>query len=246
MRVLIVDDEPLARRGVRARLAAMPDVEIVGECESGRTAVIAIEQLKPDLVMLDVQMAEVDGFAVVEAVGIDRMPLTIFVTAFDAHAVKAFDVNALDYLLKPIDDERFVLAIERARRRLAETSASSRAPQLARALAEATDARIVLRDGSRILLFDPQEIDWVSAEGDYVRVHVKGRSHLVRHTMSAMESRLDRRQFARVHRSAIVNIARVTEIRRRGERDFLVVLVDRTRLRMSRAYRSRLPDIADS
>jgi two-component system LytT family response regulator len=236
----IVDDEPLARRGLRARLNELPDVKIVAERDSGSAAVAAIDELAPDLVLIDVQMPEVDGFAVIEAVGVDKMPLTIFVTAHDAHAVRAFDVNAIDYLLKPIDGERFGLAIERARRRLADTSATSRAPSLTRALADASSARIVLRDGGRVLLFDQRDIDWLSADGDYVRVHVKGRSHLLRYTMTAMEGRLDPRQFARVHRSAIVNRSRVAEIRRRGERDYLVVLTDGTRLRMSRAYRARL------
>jgi two-component system LytT family response regulator len=242
MRVLIVDDEPLARRGLKARLDAMPNVEVVGECGSGKAAVTAIEELHPDLVLLDVQMPEVDGFAVIEAVGADRMPLTIFVTAYDAHALRAFDVNALDYLLKPIDSERFVVAVERARRRLTETTAASRGPSLARAIADTTaGSRLVLRDGSRVLLFEQRDIDWLSADGDYVRVHARGRSYLVRHTMTAMESRLDPRQFARVHRSAIVNVTRVTEIRRRGERDYHLVLADGTKLRMSRAYRDRLP-----
>jgi two-component system LytT family response regulator len=241
IRVLIVDDEPLARRGLRARLRAMPGVEIVGECDSGAAAVSAIEERKPDLVLLDVQMPEVDGFAVIDAVGADRMPLTIFVTAYDAHAVRAFDVNALDYLLKPIDSERFAVAVDRARQRLTEAKKHTKGNALARVLADTNAGRIVLRDGSRVLLFDQRDIDWLSADGDYVRVHVKGRNYLVRHTMSAMESRLDAQQFARVHRSTIVNIARVAEIRRRGERDFHVVLTDGTRVRMSRAYRARLP-----
>jgi two-component system, LytTR family, response regulator len=241
LRVLIVDDEPLARRGLRARLRAMPDVEIVGECASGAAAVTAIEEREPDLVLLDVQMPEVDGFAVIEAIGVDRMPLTIFVTAYDAHAVHAFDVNALDYLLKPIDTERFALAVDRARQRLAESKGIARGPALTRVLADTNAGRIVLRDGSRVLLFDQRDIDWLGADGDYVRVHVKGRNYLVRHTMTAMESRLDKQQFARVHRSTIVNVSRVAEIRRRGERDFHVVLTDGTRLRMSRAYRARLP-----
>src|SRR5688572_20038548 len=179
MRVLIVDDEPLARRGVRARLLAMPDVEIAGEADSGLKAVSEIERLRPDVVLLDVQMPELDGFGVIDAIGVDRMPLTIFLTAYDAHAVKAFDANALHYLLKPIDDERFRLAITRARTRLSE-SRRSRARLLAPVLASADDQRIVLRDGSRVLLFDQQDIDWIGADGDYVRVHVKGRSYLVR------------------------------------------------------------------
>jgi two-component system LytT family response regulator len=243
IRVLIVDDEPLARRGLRARLRALPDTEIVGECDSGAAAVTAIEEHHPDLVLLDVQMPEVDGFAVIDAIGADRMPLTIFVTAYDAHAVRAFDVNALDYLLKPIDSERFAVAVDRARQRLAESKGGGgkKGNALARVLADANAGRIVLRDGSRVLLFDQRDIDWLSADGDYVRVHVKGRNYLVRHTMRAMESRLDPQQFARVHRSTIVNVARVAEIRRRGERDFQVVLTDGTRVRMSRAYRARLP-----
>jgi two-component system LytT family response regulator len=243
MRVLIVDDEPLARRGVRARLMAMPDVEITGEADSGMKAVSEIERLRPDVVLLDVQMPELDGFGVIDAIGVDRMPLTIFLTAYDAHAVKAFDANALDYLLKPIDDERFGLAIIRARTRLAEHATSSQSRQLAAALAGAAEQRIALRDGSRVLLFDQQDIDWLGADGDYVRVHVKGRSYLVRHTMAAMEARLDPKQFARVHRSAIVNVSRVSEVRRRGDRDYVVVLRDGTKLKIGRAYRDSIADV---
>ena len=239
MRVLIVDDEPLARRGVRARLGAFPDVEIVGEADSGLKAISEIERLQPDLVLLDVQMPELDGFGVIEAVGVDRMPVTIFLTAYDAHAVKAFDANALDYLLKPLDDERFRLAITRARTRLSESTRRSRARQLAPVLASVADKRIILRDGSRVLLFDPQDIDWIGADGDYVRVHVKGRSHLVRHTMTAMEARLDPKQFARVHRSAIVNISRVSEVRRQGDRNFILILREGSKLRIGRAYLDR-------
>jgi two-component system LytT family response regulator len=188
-------------------------------------------------------MPELDGFGVIDAIGVDRMPLTIFLTAYDAHAVKAFDANALDYLLKPIDDERFGLAIIRARTRLAEHATSSQSRQLAAALAGAAEQRIALRDGSRVLLFDQQDIDWLGADGDYVRVHVKGRSYLVRHTMAAMEARLDPKQFARVHRSAIVNVSRVSEVRRRGDRDYVVVLRDGTKLKIGRAYRDSIADV---
>ena len=239
MRVLIVDDEPLARRGVRARLAEIPGVEIAGECASGREAIAAIERAKPDVVMLDVQMPEVDGFGVIDAIGPNQMPLTIFVTAFDTHAIRAFDANALDYLLKPIDDERFRVALERARKRLVESGAV-RARRLEGVLGAVPDRRIVLRDGSRVLLFELADIDWLGADGDYVRVHVKGRSHLLRHTMAAMEARLDATRFARVHRSAIVNLARVAEIKRRGDRDYQIVLTDGTKLKLGRTYRSLL------
>lgn len=239
MRVLIVDDEPLARRGVRARLGAIAGVEILGECASGREAIAEIERVRPDVVLLDVQMPEVDGFAVIDAVGPDRMPLTIFVTAFDSHAIRAFDANALDYLLKPIDDDRFRVAVERARTRLGE-SAAARARRVEGALSALSDRRVVLRDGSRVLLFEQADIDWLGADGDYVRVHVKGRSHLVRHTMAAMEARLDPSVFARVHRSAIVNFSRAAEIRRCGERDYQLVLTDGTKLRLGRSYRERV------
>jgi two-component system LytT family response regulator len=194
-------------------------------------------------VLLDVQMPELDGFGVIDAIGVDRMPLTIFLTAYDAHAVKAFDANALDYLLKPIDDERFRLAMTRARTRLAEHTTGAHSRQLAAALAAAAEQRIVLRDGSRVLLFDQRDIDWLGADGDYVRVHVTGRSYLVRHTMAAMEARLDPKQFARVHRSAIVNLSRVSEVRRRGDRDWVVVLRDGTKLRIGRAYRDSIADL---
>jgi two-component system LytT family response regulator len=226
LRVLIVDDEPLARRGLRVRLEAMPDIEIIGECESGRTAIAAIESDAPDVVLLDVQMPGLDGFDVVDAIGADQMPVTIFVTAYDTHAIRAFDAHALDYLLKPIDDERFALAIERARTRVRERGSSD----------TAKERRIIFRDRGSVIILNHDDVDWISAEGDYVRVHGKGRGHLVRHTMNAMEERLDPARFARIHRSAIVNVDRVAEVRPYGERDHIVVLKDGVRLRMGRAY----------
>ncbi len=239
MKVLIVDDEPLARRGLRVRLERLPDIDIIGEAESGSDAVAAIESLSPDVVLLDVQMPELDGFDVIDAIGADAMPITVFVTAHDAHAIRAFDTHALDYLLKPVDDERFVRAIERARIRVAERDA--RARELGGLLASPErDRRIVLRDRGRVIVLDHGDIDWISAEGDYVRVYAGGRGYLVRHTMVAMESRLDAKAFARIHRSAIVNVTRVREIRTHGDRDYLVILRDGTRLKMSRSYRDRL------
>ena len=229
MRVLVVDDEPLARRGVVARLARHPDVELAGECATGRDAVRAITEHPPDVVFLDVQMPAMDGFAVVEAVGVERMPLTVFLTAHDTHALRAFEVQASDYLLKPIDDERFDGALARVRRRLAE----QRTPQQG-------DERLVIRDRGRMVLLGVDEVDWVGAEKDYVRVYTRGRSHLVRETMTAMESRLPAAQFARIHRSAIVNLARIRELRPQANREFTVVLRDGTQLRLSRSYRDRL------
>ncbi|MGH9887700.1 MAG: LytR/AlgR family response regulator transcription factor [bacterium] len=242
LRVLIVDDEPLARRGLRVRLERMSGIEIVGECQSGGDAVAAIDARSPDLVLLDVQMPEVDGFDVIDAVGADRMPVTIFITAHDAHAIRAFDANALDYLLKPVDDERFARSVERARARVAERDARAREREMGAVLAAAPkrDTRIVLRDRGRVLVLEHRDIDWISAEGDYVRVYAGGRGYLVRHTMTAMEARLDASAFARIHRSAIVNVGRVREVRPHGDRDYTVVLRDDTKLKMSRSFRDRL------
>jgi two-component system LytT family response regulator len=234
LKVLIVDDEPLARRGVRVRLEAIAGVEIAGECASGRDAVRAIERLRPDLVLLDVQMPGMGGFAVIDAIGVDAMPAVIFLTAHDEHALRAFDARATDYLLKPIDDERFVLAIARAKERL-------RPPRPLR-----TDARIVVRDRGRVVLIEASDIDWIASEGDYVRVHSGGRGFLHRETTAAMEARLDPAQFARIHRSTIVNVARIQELRPQGDREFLVVLKDGTRLKASRGYRDRLRQLVAS
>lgn len=244
LRVLIVDDEPLARRGLRVRLEAMPDIEIVGEPASGLDAVAAIEASRPDVVLLDIQMPGLDGFGVIDAIGAAEMPVTVFVTAFDTHAIKAFEAHALDYLLKPIDGERLVRAVERARVRVAERDAHTRARQVNDMLAtSAPDRRIVLRDRGRVLLLDYDDVDWIAAEGDYVRVYTGGRGHLFRSTMAAMEARLDAVRFARIHRSTIVNASHVREIRPQGDRDFVVVLRDGTKLKMSRSYRDRLPRI---
>ena len=242
LRVLIVDDEPLARRGLRVRLERMPDIAIVGECETGAEAVAAIDENALDVVLLDVQMPELDGFDVIDAVGPDRMPVTIFVTAYDAHAIRAFDANALDYLLKPVDDERFARSVERARARVAERDARAREREMTSALEAAPkrESRIVLRDRGRVVVLDHADIDWIAAEGDYVRVFSAGRGYLVRHTMNAMEARLDPNAFARVHRSSIVNVARVKEVRPHGDRDYTVVLKDGNKIRMSRSYRERL------
>lgn len=231
IRVLIVDDEPLARRGVRLHLEAAGGFVVVAESANGREAIRDIERLAPQVVFLDVQMPGIDGLGVIDAVRSERMPVTIFVTAHDAHALRAFDAHAVDYLLKPIDPARFARAVERVRMLVT----SGTIPQ-----------RIVLRDGGRVLLVDHDEIDWIAADGDYVRVWVAERGHLVRHTIGGMESRLDPSRFARIHRSAIVNVARVREIRRQGDRAFQIVLRDGTMLKMSRGYRDRLAGLVSA
>ena len=236
LRVLIVDDEPLARRGVRVRLERQESIVVVGECGSGRDAVRAIAALEPDLVLLDVQMPGLDGFGVIEAVGAERMPTVVFLTAHHSHALRAFDAQALDYLLKPIDDERFALAIERARQRVHERTVAVRSREVPRP----AEPRIVVRDRGRVLLVSPDDIDWIAAEGDYVRIHAAGRGHLHRETMAAMAARLDPARFVRIHRSSIVNVARVRELRPSGDRELVVVLRDGTQLKASRRHRARL------
>jgi two-component system LytT family response regulator len=249
IRALIVDDEPLARRGIRVRLERASDVEIVGECANGPEAVAAIRDRSPDLVFLDVQMPGLDGFGVVEQVGVDRMPPVVFVTAYDAHALKAFDVHALDYLLKPIDDDRFDVAVDRARRRVYERAATGRATagrQLTAALAELRDRRILIKDRGRVVIVNEADVDWIEAEGDYVRVHTGGRGHLLRETMSAMADRLDPTRFARIHRSTIVNVSRIRELRPHPNREYTVVLRDGTQLKLSRGYRDALAGRSES
>lgn len=225
VRVVIADDEPLARRGIRLRLERAGGFSIVAETSNGIETSECILAERPDVVFLDVQMPEGGGFDVVRLVGVANMPITIFVTAYDEHALRAFDAQALDYLLKPIDDARFARMLERVR---------------ALATKQETPGRLLLRDGPRSLLLDYDEIDRVESDGDYVRVHTGARSHLVRHTISALEKELDAARFARIHRSVIVNIARIRELRRSGDRAFEVILADGTVVRASRSYRERI------
>jgi two-component system LytT family response regulator len=254
-RVLIVDDEALARRGIRARLERSGGVEIVGECATGRTAVTAIRERSPDIVYLDVQMPGLDGFDVIAAVGVDAMPVVVFVTAYDAHALRAFDVHAVDYLLKPIDDERFARALDRARRAVNDRQGRAFTTRLSSMLAElgreATpprrDSRLLLKDRGRVVVLDDAEVDWLQAEGDYVRVYTRGKSLLVRERLSLMESKLDPARFARIHRSTIVNVARIRELKPQPNRESSVVLKDGTVLKLSRSFRDALrPHFGDT
>jgi len=230
VRVLIVDDEPLARRGVRARLARYDNVEIAGECDTGAAAVRAIRSLAPDVVFLDVQMPELDGFGVVEEVGAGAMPVTVFLTAFDQHALRAFEARALDYLLKPIDDERFSAAMDRA----------IDAVMQRRVTGGVAPIRITARDRGRVLLLDVMEVDWVEAQGDYVRLHAGRKTHLVRDTLTRFAGKLPPDRFVRIHRSAVVNVDRVRELLPKPNREWIVVLIDGTRLRLSRGYRDEV------
>jgi two-component system LytT family response regulator len=238
IRTLIVDDEPLARRGLRARLDRRVDVEIVGECASGRAAVDAIRTLAPDLVLLDVQMPGIDGFGVVDAVGADAMPVVVFVTAHDEHALRAFESHALDYVLKPIAAARLDQALDRAARRVAERRARAAAGGSASAAAPLD--HFLVRRGSRVVVVPTDAVDWIEADGDYVRLHAGPERHLLRETMGRLETQLDRGRFVRIHRSLIVNVERIAELHPQPNREYVVVLRDGTRLKLSRSYRDRL------
>ena len=259
IRTLIVDDEPLARETVRVRLERERDVEIVGEAGDGPAAVDAIRRLAPDLVVLDIQMPGLDGFEVLERAAVDVMPAVIFVTAYDRFALRAFDVHALDYLLKPFTAERLRQALGHVRRDLARDSAVAMREQTAAVLdaraaeraAERASAagpagegtfahRLTVRDGDRFVMLRVTEVDWIEAAANYVRIHARGRMFVLRGTMAALEGRLDPRQFARIHRSTIVNVDRVREIRPEWHGDFDVVLADGKTLRLSRSYRGAL------
>lgn len=246
IRVLIVDDEPIARRGIMRLLRQEEDIEVIGEYGDGATAAAAIGTLAPDLVFLDVQMPELDGFGVIEAVGADRMPAVVFVTAFDQHAVRAFDSQALDYVLKPIDPERFRRALQRARARLAHPDDGFvRRVALAlgaidRAEVRRYPSRLAIPSEGRVRLLDIDEVDRIVAAGNYVEVHSGAKQHLLRETMASLEARLDPQRFVRVSRAAIVGIAHVREVQALFNGDFVVILKNGAQANGSRRYRSAL------
>ncbi|MBZ0238446.1 MAG: LytTR family DNA-binding domain-containing protein [Deltaproteobacteria bacterium] len=242
IRALVVDDEPLARETVRLVLAQDPDVVVVGAC-TGVDAVAAVEQHRPDLLVLDVQMPEVDGFDVVEAIGPDAVPAIVFVTAYDQYAVRAFEVRALDYVLKPFDDRRLLAALARAKEALA--ARRSIAGQLAELLLDRERARghlrrFAVRRRDRIVLVDASEVDSIEAADDYVELHAGGAVHVVRERMAELEARLDPARFVRIHRSVIVNVERVREIHPLVRGDALVVLEGGASFRCSRGRRAEL------
>jgi len=242
IRTLIVDDEPLARRRVRDLLSREPDVEIVGEAHDGPAAVSLVRELMPDLLFLDVQMPELDGFGVLEQVGHRRIPALVFVTAYDRFALRAFEAHALDYLLKPYDDQRFAAALQRVREQLRNRSADDLERRVRDLLADVRGGasrleRLAVQSGSRSVLVPVSEIDWIEAEGKYVRLHVGERSYLLRDSMRRLESVLDPRHFLRIHRSTIVNVERVREVEAFFRGEFILFLRDGTQLRSGRSYR---------
>src|SRR3954471_22119688 len=246
-RVLIADDEPLGRARLRMLLAQEPWIEIVAECADAPATIAAIEKLHPELVFLDVQMPGGSGFDVIETVGAARMPFVIFVTAFDRYALRAFDVHALDYLLKPFDRDRFQQALTRANQQLEKQNGGDIEKRLAaivndlRPTKVKTD-RFVVKSGGRIFFVRTSEIDWIEAAGNYVKLHVGNDSHLIRETMNAVETKLSPDTFVRIHRCHIVNIEQVRELQPWFNGEYVVFLKNGTRLTLSRGYRERLQD----
>jgi two-component system LytT family response regulator len=243
VRALIVDDEAPARELLRAMLGRLHDILVVGEAEDGEDAVAAIRSLAPHLVFLDVQMPALDAFGVIAAIGTDRMPAVVFVTAYDRYALKAFDVHAVDFLLKPYDQQRLETAVSRTLDRLRRPTEIS--AQLEALLADvgkhkSYPERIPVRTDGRIRLLDVEQIDWIEARDKFLRLHISGSTLDTRATMNGIERELDPALFVRIHRSTIVNIRRVREIQPWFQSDYVVVLRDGTKLRTGRAYRDSL------
>ena len=250
IRTLIVDDEPLARRNLRVLLEKDPRIEIVDECRNGREAVKAINTLSPDLIFLDIQMPEMDGFDVLAHVGPEHIQAIIFVTAFDQYALKAFDVHALDYLLKPFDDERFAHALQRAKAQI-EAHEINRLSKRLLALLEERESerkvdrkgyltRLMIKDAGRMTLLKVDDIDFIEADGNYAKLHAGRKAHLLREKMNDLEGRLDPAKFVRIHRSIIVNLERIKEMHPHFNGDYIVVLDNGRQLRMSRTRREHL------
>jgi two-component system LytT family response regulator len=260
LRALIVDDESLARKGLRLRLEQLGDVEIVKECSNGREALEAVVELKPDVLFLDIQMPGLSGFDVVSNLQQDNMPLVIFVTAFDQYAIEAFDVHAVDYLLKPIDEDRLASAVERARAHIDQSDAITDKQRLLELIISITGKsetsvaqllkdhtgvksfpeRLAIKDSGETTLVAMKDIDWIDAAGDYMCIHADGKTHIMRITMKELEAQLDPGTFQRVHRSTIVNLDRVVKVCSHMNGEFFLMLSNDERVKMSRSYKDKV------
>lgn len=245
IRTIISDDEPLAREKLRILLASEPGVRIVAECRDGRQTINALQTYRPDLLLLDIQMPCADGFQVLSTIPADDMPLVVFTTAFDQYAIRAFEMHAVDYLLKPFDHERLHKAIERTRTELLKTNDREMTQRILDLLADTrTESRVakrlVIKVAGRVVFLDLEEIDWVEAAANYVKLHVGKESYLLRESISHISERLDPHRFVRVHRSTIVNVRRIKELQPCNSGEYILVLKDGKELSCSRGYRSGL------
>lgn len=264
LKAIIVDDEPLARRGLRLRLDNMGDVEVLAECSNGREARERVRELHPDVVFVDIQMPGINGLQLVQQLAEEELPQIVFVTAYDQYAVEAFEVNAVDYVLKPIEEERLATALQRVRDKIASADIASQREQLLEAVADLTQEspealeqklmagdfqemagsrypeKIAIKDSGKITLVPAREIDWIDAAGDYMCVHANGETHVMRITMKELEQQLDPKVFQRIHRSTIVNLTRVREICAHINGEYHLVLNNGERLKMSRSYKNKV------
>jgi two-component system, LytTR family, response regulator len=246
--VLLVDDEPLAREGLRILLELDPDIAAIYDAKNGHEAVAAIREQSPDIVFLDVQMPEMDGFGAMREIGADRMPAVVFVTAHDQYAIQAFEINAIDYLLKPVTADRFAKALERVKARLAARSGDTNRQilSLLETIASPTRylKRLAVRTAGKTVLVDVGEIDWIEAAENYVQLHTSGGGHLLHVTMSTLEKSLDPGTFLRIHRSVIVNVTRIRELQPVMHGEYAITLASGARLQSGRNYSERLKALA--
>ena len=251
LRTVIVDDEPLARDLLGVLLAEHEDIQVIAKCQNGREAISCLESTGADLLFLDVQMPNIDGFDVLERVGLQHLPPTVFVTAYHEHAVRAFDVHAVDYLTKPVDAERLTTALKRVREKIAAKIALLTQEQFTAMLSglrnseepRSYPSRFLVKDGEKEILLPVEKVDWVEAAQYYCCLHTNGRQYMLRETITELDNRLSPTQFVRIHRSSIVNLDRIREIYRDGHGEGSIVLTDGTKLRMSKVGRQKLADL---
>jgi two-component system LytT family response regulator len=250
IRVLVVDDEPLARLGITTRLGAYPDMQTVGECSTGEEALTSIPLLAPDLLFVDVEMPGISGIDLLRALPRETARCLVFLTAHEEYAVDAFNVEALDYLLKPIDDARFAACIERARRMISLHRQEANFERLYGLLAPTEKTgndgfirRFPVRRGNEFTFVQAEDVDWIEGLGDYAGLHVGSKTHLIREALTSLETRLDRKEFVRIHRSTIVQVERIVRVDPSVNRDAVLTLRDGKTLRLSRTYRSRLEEL---
>jgi len=242
IRALIVDDEPLARKRIKSLLADQKDITVVAECGTGREAITLIQQRSPDLLFLNIQMPEIDGFEVLQSIPEQKMPAIIFTTAYDQHALRAFEVHALDYLLKPFKQERFREAVERARTQLTRSAVLEVSPGLATLIEKLRSAqaylnRFMIKSSDRVVFVKSTDVDWIESASNYVLLHVGDKTHILRETMRDLANKLCPKTFQRISRSVIVNLERVKELQPMGKGQYIIILVNGKQLTMSRGIR---------